>query len=276
MSVTKLLLALVLTFVWLTPAYSAPQNQTESDCYFAVQGKVAWNLAGQVNWTAEGLPRLCAGVEDIGARIGCFKDKVDAGLVWHQAADQCRKVGGSTVSRTNAKRILRAGQQCIINLASFSLRVEWYNPGDLAFQGDDHAHANNARQWELYKEVRSPTQTDDITIGNTSCSSAGNRLAILRIIGGTHESDFTHGVVAVDTALAGSFTCIATSGFMCTAAGALGGTIMSGLTLPNAQEIIYVGVPSSAHHLAIIGTVQKASTQQGEALPDPLGSNTPL
>lgn len=273
---TKLLLALVLMFVWLTPAFAAPQNQTESDCYYAVQGKVAWNQTGQTSWTPEGLPRLCAGVEDIGVRIACFKDKVKAGIVWHQAADQCRKVGGSTVNATNAKRTLQAGQQCIINLASFSLRVEWYNPGDLAFQGDDHAIANSAQQWELYKEVRSPVQTDDITIGNTSCSGAGNRLAILRIIGGTHESDFTHGVVAVDTALAGSFTCIATSGFVCAAAGALGGSIMSGLTLPNPQEIVYVGVPSSAHYLAIIGTVQKASTQQGEALPDPLGSHAPL
>lgn len=63
---------------------------TEQQCMNAVQGKVAWNQAGSVNWGADNLRNLCQGTANPTATIACFEGQIRAHNDWQRGIAECK------------------------------------------------------------------------------------------------------------------------------------------------------------------------------------------
>ena len=73
------------------PAQPTPTGSTaslEQTCYNAVQGKVAWDAAGNKGWGDLNLRSLCKGTTNPAATISCFQSKMPQ-LAWARAIQEC-------------------------------------------------------------------------------------------------------------------------------------------------------------------------------------------
>ncbi|MCB1693888.1 MAG: SUMF1/EgtB/PvdO family nonheme iron enzyme, partial [Pseudomonadales bacterium] len=68
-------------------------SQNELACASMVQGKVAWNRAGNTNWQPVTIERLCRGTNNPSARIGCFEASIQAHDQWALAINECTAAG---------------------------------------------------------------------------------------------------------------------------------------------------------------------------------------
>lgn len=79
---------------------SIPKNPAntvslERQCFDQVQGKVAWNTAGDKTWGEPNLRALCKGTQNPARTIACFKAKMPQ-LGWKTATAQCAGGVGGT------------------------------------------------------------------------------------------------------------------------------------------------------------------------------------
>ncbi len=85
-------IVLVLSILTATDALAESQV-----CAQAVQGRLAWNSAGNVNWSPSNVARLCAGAEDSRAPAECFRvytsPRLDRGgggaWTWQEGVELC-------------------------------------------------------------------------------------------------------------------------------------------------------------------------------------------
>ena len=68
---------------------------TEQQCMSAVQGRVAWNQAGNTNWAAENLRSLCQGTTNPAATITCFEGQIKTHNSWERGIAACKGTPGS-------------------------------------------------------------------------------------------------------------------------------------------------------------------------------------
>ena len=68
--------------------YVAPAK-LEDDCFELVQGRVAWNQAGNTNWIASNVTALCANTPNPLATVACFSRGIQTHNNWTQAIDEC-------------------------------------------------------------------------------------------------------------------------------------------------------------------------------------------
>jgi hypothetical protein len=75
-------------------AASLPQGVTkmEQACYDNVQGKIAWNTAGNTNWAEANLRALCKGARAVKPRGACFQQNMPK-IGWQGAVKQCSQLG---------------------------------------------------------------------------------------------------------------------------------------------------------------------------------------
>ena len=252
---SRLRVLLVLAALTVLPIQAYAQTAEEQACYNDVQGKVAWQQGGSLEWGRANVERLCKGVLQRSQRIACFQKGILAHNDWDRAIKDCAETGGG------ASTALVPGKQCIYNGGGYALTVEWYNPGLIVFNGGD------AKDYTNYTTPGTPQATEKITLGYSSCTDAANRSAVVRIVG--HEmanaaiTVATGTAVGVGTGVLGAFACVGTAGAGCPAAAAGVGAATAGaisavaLALPAVKEIAYIGVPGSRNYLDFSGTVWK-------------------
>jgi hypothetical protein len=81
--------ALVLLFVQ-AGAQAQSHTQYEQYCYDMVQGKVAWNAAGNLTWSEQNVRNLCKGTTNPKKTINCFRAAISGGQNWQQGIAACR------------------------------------------------------------------------------------------------------------------------------------------------------------------------------------------
>lgn len=236
----------------------------ETECFNAVQGKVAWQQGGPTNWDPNNIKKLCQGVLQPTQRIACFEKGILAHNSWDKAIQDCAQTGGG------ATTALVPGRQCVFNGGGYALTVEWYNPGLIVFNGGD------AKDYSNYTTPGKPHSSQTITLGQTACTDGANRAAVVRIVGHALANNAISLAAGTATGIAtgvlGAFACVGTAGVGCPAAvagaaAATGGVVSAvGLALPEVKEIAYIGVPGTTNYLDFSGTVWKVD----------IASNVPL
>lgn len=180
-------------------------------------------------------------------------------------------------AHAQTKPALTPGKQCIFNNAAFSVNVDWYDPGSIVFKGGD---PKNYKNYTILNDAK-PVKTDkNITVGLSSCTDAGNRAAVVRIVGhdiANSAITISAGTVAgVATGVAGAFVCAASVGAGCVAlavvAPVVGGTISAvEKVLPAVQEIAYMGSPGTTNYVDLSGTIWQVGIANNVPLNDPRG-----
>ena len=61
----------------------------ERKCFDKVQGKVAWNQAGNKKWNDKNINALCLGTTGPGKTVQCFKKGIKEHNHWNKAIDEC-------------------------------------------------------------------------------------------------------------------------------------------------------------------------------------------
>ncbi len=61
----------------------------EMACYNMVQGKVAWNAAGNTQWSDSNIRALCLGSTDAAFTVSCFQERRAATNDWAKAVNAC-------------------------------------------------------------------------------------------------------------------------------------------------------------------------------------------
>lgn len=162
------------------------------------------------------------------------------------------------------------GKQCVYNKGGYILKVDWYDPADIVWNGKDDTFFEN------YKMTAKPVSEEKVSLGYSSCTDASNRWAVVRIQDYDKvNSGLSIGVgvlSGVASVVAGAFVCVGTAGAGCPAvAGAVpllvGGAIEGAMTaLPDVKEIVYIGKPSSKNYLDFYGTVWEVGMSSEIAL----------
>ena len=62
----------------------------EQACFDMVQGKVAWNQAGEKGWDPGNIQNLCRGTTDPAATISCFTQQIQTHNNWNQGIAACK------------------------------------------------------------------------------------------------------------------------------------------------------------------------------------------
>lgn len=68
---------------------AAPTGNQEQACFNMVQGKVAWNQAGNTKWGPNNIKNLCKGSRNPSQTISCFKQGIARHNNWGQAISSC-------------------------------------------------------------------------------------------------------------------------------------------------------------------------------------------
>ncbi len=67
-------------------------TKMEQACYDNVQGKIAWNTAGNTSWAEQNLRALCKGAREVKPRGACFQQNMPK-IGWQAAVAQCSQLG---------------------------------------------------------------------------------------------------------------------------------------------------------------------------------------
>jgi hypothetical protein len=130
----------------LLPSPSAPTNlnirganasttnipQNEQECFNQVQGKVAYDTAGNKVWNDNNIKNLCRGTTNPSVTISCFSSKMPQ-IGWAQATQQCAVTNiSSQTQRVNQMPIPSQNQP---TSTGFSLEGSWemYNDKGVKF-----------------------------------------------------------------------------------------------------------------------------------------------
>ncbi|MBX7174099.1 MAG: hypothetical protein K1X72_24215 [Pyrinomonadaceae bacterium] len=101
-SIFKLVLPLfVLLFVQFT---ANAQTALEQQCFNAVQGKVAYDQAGNKQWSEGNIRNLCQGTTNPSATISCFQNEIRTHNDWSRGISACKPKAASIQNSANAQR----------------------------------------------------------------------------------------------------------------------------------------------------------------------------
>jgi hypothetical protein len=84
-----IILVLTILFIFITVGISGADENKEKKCHKKVQGKVAWNQAGNKKWQEKNVVALCAGTRKPKRTIKCFKEEIADHNNWNKAIEQC-------------------------------------------------------------------------------------------------------------------------------------------------------------------------------------------
>jgi hypothetical protein len=103
------IVVLALTFLCMqgqTRAQTAPTPQ-EQACFNAVQGKVAYDQAGNKNWSEANVRKLCQNTTNPGITIACFQRQIQIHNSWEKGIASCKSDIVSDTSRTKMQGAAR-------------------------------------------------------------------------------------------------------------------------------------------------------------------------
>lgn len=99
--VLRLVLPLFFLLIIQVGANAQSYTPNEQACYDMVQGKVAYDRAGNKNWLDTNLRRLCMGTANPTATIDCFSQRVSSYNDWERGIREC--TGGALASTAPTK-----------------------------------------------------------------------------------------------------------------------------------------------------------------------------
>lgn len=85
----KLVLPLFVLLIIQVAANAQSYTAEEQNCFEMVQGKVAYDQAGNKTWAEVNLRNLCKGTTNADATVNCFRSKISGGMTWINAASAC-------------------------------------------------------------------------------------------------------------------------------------------------------------------------------------------
>ena len=85
----SLLAAIAVAAALVAAPVAGPAAAAEQSCRAAIQGKVAWNRAGDKNWEPGNLRRLCESTTLVDATIECFGNEIRSHDDWDGAIRTC-------------------------------------------------------------------------------------------------------------------------------------------------------------------------------------------
>ncbi|MEZ5347373.1 MAG: hypothetical protein R2681_17640 [Pyrinomonadaceae bacterium] len=83
-----------------TPTTATPTVGIEQQCFNAIQGKVAYDQAGNTRWGSSNVQKLCAGTTNVAATIACFQAEIKSHNSWSRGIEACKT--NPTVARAAA------------------------------------------------------------------------------------------------------------------------------------------------------------------------------
>ena len=83
------ILAITILFTFITVGISGAGENKEKKCGDKVQGKVAWNQAGNKKWQEKNIAALCSGTVKPKKTIKCFKKEIADHNNWNKAIEEC-------------------------------------------------------------------------------------------------------------------------------------------------------------------------------------------
>jgi len=94
-----------------------PQTGASTTCANAVQGKIAWDYAGNKQWGQANINRLCAGAENSAEPARCFERVMHGGVnwgggtqwQWQNAIDLCQGSRGADATVDCFKAAINEG-----------------------------------------------------------------------------------------------------------------------------------------------------------------------
>ncbi len=89
----------LLVLLFLQIAANAQSTPNEQTCSKLVQGKVAWNKAGNTAWSDANISSLCKGTTNPSATVSCFKAQIQKHNDWTRGIVACQP---SAVNSSNA------------------------------------------------------------------------------------------------------------------------------------------------------------------------------
>lgn len=88
-SLFKLVLPLFVLLFAQVAANAQSYTPEEQNCFNMVQGKVAYDKAGNRTWSESNIRNLCKGTTNATQTIDCFSSKIAAGVDWSVASPAC-------------------------------------------------------------------------------------------------------------------------------------------------------------------------------------------
>lgn len=114
-SIFKLVLPL---FVLLFVQFAAnAQTALEQQCFNAVQGKVAYDQAGNKQWSEGNIRNLCQGTTNPSATISCFQNEIRMHNDWSRGIRACKPKAESTQNSADAQQFHLTGTWAIYDTA---------------------------------------------------------------------------------------------------------------------------------------------------------------
>lgn len=114
-SIFKLVLPLfVLLFVQFT---ANAQTALEQQCFNAVQGKVAYDQAGNKQWSEANIRNLCQGTTNPSATISCFENEIRTHNDWSRGISACKAKAASIQNSADAQQFHLTGTWAIYDTA---------------------------------------------------------------------------------------------------------------------------------------------------------------
>ena len=106
--------------------------QNEQDCFSQIQGKVAYDTAGNKRWNENNIKNLCRGTTNPPATIACFSSKMPQ-LGWSQASQECAAESGSSQAQTRNKMPVPSSNQPTSSGPNLEGSWEMYNDKGVRF-----------------------------------------------------------------------------------------------------------------------------------------------
>lgn len=104
-------------------AQSSAKSQTalEQQCFNAVQGKVAWNQAGETRWGDTNIRDLCKGTTNPSNTIACFQAQIRQHNEWERGINACLPTTGTTAVSNPPTRSTSTNNQATLEQQCFDM-----------------------------------------------------------------------------------------------------------------------------------------------------------
>ncbi len=149
-NVLKFVLPLFVVLLMQMSANAQNYTQNEQDCYNMVQGKVAYNKAGEKKWSEKNARDLCRGTTFPVRTVDCFSLRVANYNDWKRGINECSQAVLNNPVIDPAKNYAQNEQDCY-NLVQ----------GKVAYDKAGNKNWSEANVRRLCKNTTSPVRTVD-------------------------------------------------------------------------------------------------------------------
>jgi hypothetical protein len=154
-------------------------------------------------------------------------------------------------------------KQCVWNKAGFVLKLEWYRKDQVVYNADQF----NPEKFDYanYRFRGDPVQVDQFPVAQGRCNERSENLWVVARVVGANWANEAIGIAAgtaaaIGGALLTGVACVAAPGAGCVVAGGVAPLVSTAYgaastALPDPQEIVFVGEPSTTDWIDVWGTI---------------------